>query len=475
MKNYLTYFREISNIPRGSGNTDAISSYLEDFAHAHQLWVKRDGANNVIIRKPASRGCEGAEPLILQGHCDMVCEKKEGSGHDFQKDPLELQEEGEWLLAKDTSLGADDGIAVAYMLAILEDDSLMHPPLEAVFTTDEEIGMLGAAQLDYSLLSGRRMLNMDSEEEGILLVGCAGGMTGITRIPLQYAPVAANWIEVKISGLLGGHSGNEIHKSRANANLLAGRLLYRLDQELEFLLAGLQGGNKDNAIPRAVTLLLGMDEDQEDMVSRVLTLLEKELVREYAGSETGIHIRMEKVGFGSRPALKASSFQKVVFYLMNVPNGVIKMSGEIPGLVESSCNLGILQLRQTELYSCSSVRSSIGSAKNAISDRICYLSEFLGGTYTIEGAYPAWEYCPESNFRSLVETAYENIYQDKPKIEVIHAGLECGLFYDKLPGLECISLGPDIQDIHTTEERLSLPSAERTYRLVREIIQAAAH
>ncbi len=475
MKNYLAYFREISSIPRGSGNTDAISSYLEKFAHEHNLWVQRDCANNVIIRKPASRGCQEAEALILQGHCDMVCEKKEGSGHDFQKDPLELQEEGEWLSARDTSLGADDGIAVAYMLAILADDSLIHPPLEAVFTTDEEIGMLGAAALDYSLLSGRRMLNIDSEEEGILLAGCAGGMTGITRIPVQYDPVAAHWVEVRISGLMGGHSGNEIHKSRANANLLAGRLLYRLDQKLEFALAELQGGNKDNAIPRSVTLLLGIQEDQEETLREVLALVEQELVREYVGSERGIQIRMEKVGFDSKPALKASSFQKVLFYLMNVPNGVRKMSGEIPGLVESSCNLGILQLGRTELYSCSSVRSSIGSAKNAISDHICYLSEFLGGTYTIEGAYPAWEYRPESAFRSLVETAYESIYQKKPKTEVIHAGLECGLFYDKLPGLECISLGPDILDIHTTEERLSLPSAERTYRLVREIIRAAAN
>ena len=468
------YFEEISKIPRGSGNTDEISSYLMRFAETHGLWAHRDTANNVIIKKPASAGCRHKAPVILQGHCDMVCEKTPESNHDFRKDPLILDVDGDNLYARDTTLGGDDGIAVAYILAILEDDTIVHPDLEAVITTDEEIGLLGAGALDYSLLHGRQMLNLDSEEEGILLAGCAGGMTGQSRIPVNYAEYSANWYEITIHGLTGGHSGSEIDKNRANSNLLAGRLLYTLDQRLEFVLGELEGGTKDNAIPRSTSLLIGIDSQDEALLAEVLRQLESDLTKEYQGSEKSIRLTSEKKGAADRPGLKPSSLQKVIFYLMNVPNGVMKMSGEIPGLVETSCNLGILKLEPGDLYSCSSVRSSIGSAKNALSDRICFLTEFLGGEYLMEGAYPAWEYQKESPFRERVAAVYEQLYGKRPQTEVIHAGLECGLFYEQLTGLECISMGPDIHNIHTTEETMSLSSVQRVYQLILAILKDLA-
>lgn len=468
------YFEEISRIPRGSGNTDGISSYLMGFAEKHGLWAHRDDANNVIIRKDASAGCEKAAAVILQGHCDMVCEKKPGSRHNFLRDPLKLRVDGDLVYAEDTTLGGDDGIALAYILAILEDDSIVHPALEAVITTDEEIGLLGAAALDYSLLKGRLMLNLDSEEEGILLAGCAGGMTGKTRIPVHYGEVSAEWFEVQICGLTGGHSGSEIDKNRANSNLLAGRLLYCLDQQFEYVLGELEGGTKDNAIPRETALLVGIDGENEDELLAAVRRLDAELKREYRGCDGNVELSVQKKGGGVRPGLNPISLQKVIFYLMNVPNGVIKMSGEIQGLVETSCNLGIMKLQPEEFYCCSSVRSSVGSAKEAVSDRICYLTEFLGGDYEVEGAYPAWEYQEKSPFRDRVAAVCEKLSGRRPEIEVIHAGLECGLFYENLPGLECVSMGPDLRDIHTTEETMSVSSVQRVYELVLEILKEQA-
>ena len=468
------YFEQISSIPRGSGNMDKISGWLMEFAEAHGLDAKRDEADNVIIRKDGSAGCGQRETLILQGHCDMVCEKKPESGHDFSRDPLNIRTDGDRIWAEGTTLGGDDGIAVAMMLAILEDESLVHPPLEAVFTTDEEIGMLGASALDFSELKGRRMLNLDSEEEGILLAGCAGGMTAHCRIPVRYDEVSASWYQVTVHGLTGGHSGSEIDKNRANANLLAGRFLYTLDQRMPFALAEIEGGEKDNAIPRRTRMIIGTDGDGEEELRSAVKQLETELRREYRGSDEEITLTVEKTAEDVRPALNPGSLQKVVFYLMNMPGGVIKMSGEISGLVETSCNLGILKLTPEELSGCVSVRSSIGSARDALGDRICYLTEFLGGDYHTEGVYPAWEYQEYSSFRKLVEKAYTEFYGNAPRVEAIHAGLECGLFYEGLPGLECVSMGPDIKDIHTTEETMSVSSVKRTYELVLKILAAAA-
>ena len=465
------YFAKISEIPRGSGHTDKISGFLMDFAGEKGLKACRDAAGNVVIRKEGSKGYEDAPGVILQGHTDMVCEKKPGTDHDFLTQGLTLKREGDFLYADGTTLGGDDGIGAAFMLAILEDREIPHPPLEAVFTVDEEIGMLGAAALDMSALRGRILINLDSEEEGHLLCGCAGGLTAECRIPVRFGAVSGSWYEIRITGLTGGHSGSEIHKNRANSNLLAGRLLYRLGQRLEFVLAELSGGNKDNAISRETTLLLGADSGEEDCLRQVLEELERELRREYAGSDEGIRIVLTSRGPGVQPALDPVSLQKVVFFLMHVPDGVEKMSGEIPGLVETSSNLGILRLGPESLNAWISVRSSVGSAKNALADRICYLSEFLGGDYTASGEYPAWEFRRDSALREIMRETWMELYGAEPQVDVIHAGVECGLFYEALEGLDCVSVGPDILDIHTTEERLSVSSAERVYRFLLKVLE----
>lgn len=465
------YFQEISGIPRGSGHTDKIKEYLLNFAGEHGFSAAGDAAGNVVIKKPGTAGYENSPTVILQGHSDMVCEKVPGSSHDFLTEGLQLKAEGDYLFAEGTTLGGDDGIAVAYILAILESTTIPHPPLEAVITADEEIGLLGAAALDLSGLEGRLLINLDSEEEGHLLCGCAGGMTEECRIPMRFGAVSALWYEVRISGLLGGHSGSEIHKNRANSNLLAGRLLYRLGRQMEFVLSELSGGTKDNAIPRETRMLIGVDSEDAKTLEETVGTIEREFQKEYRGCDEGITVTAEAKGAGTQPALHPTSLQKAVFFLMNVPNGVEKMSGEIPGLVETSSNLGILNLKGQELAASVSVRSSIGSAKTAVGDRICYLTEFLGGDCHTEGAYPAWEFKGDSPLRDKMTAVYRDMYGTEPVTEVIHAGLECGLFYDGIPGLDCVSLGPDILDIHTTEEKLSISSAGRVYEYLLRVLQ----
>lgn len=458
------YFEELSRIPRGSGNTKEVSDYLVQFAKDHELSWYQDASNNVIIRRPASKGCEAAPTVILQGHCDMVCEKKPGSSHDFTKDGLELHIDGDEIYAEDTTLGGDDGIAVAYMLAVLESDDLQLPAIEALITTDEEIGLLGAAALNGDELKGRTLLNMDSEEEGILTVSCAGGMTALMDLPVRRNEVMGEQMEVTISGLAGGHSGTEIHKNRANSNILAGRFLYELAGKMDYALIELEGGLKDNAIPRTTRMLLAIDGGEKEILKEEAARFTENLCREYSGTDDGIIVTVEKTGEGAAPALHPVSLQKTVFFLMNLPNGVQKMSGQIPGLVETSLNLGILKLEPDHLHAYASVRSSVGSAKEALSDKLEYLIGFLGGEFHIEGAYPAWEYKEDSELRDLMVAEYEKMYGEKPAVEAIHAGLECGLFYEKLPGLDCVSFGPNMKAIHTTEERLSISSVERTYQ-----------
>ena len=466
------YFEELTKIPHGSGNTKEISDYLAAFAGAHGLQWEQDASNNIIIRKPASAGYENAPAVILQGHCDMVCEKKPGSSHDFTRDALKLAVDGDEVYAEDTTLGGDDGIAVAYMMAILEDDSLAHPALEAVVTTDEEIGLLGAAALDTSELKGKILLNLDSEEEGILTVSCAGGMTSIMELPVRRNEVSGVQYRVEISGLLGGHSGAEIGKNRANANLLMGRLLHGMDLRMDFALAELEGGNKDNAIPRSCAAEIVIGSEEEQTMLEYLQELQEDLRKEYKGSDEGITITAEKTGIGAAPALDPVSTQKVLFFLMNVPNGIRKMSAQISGLVETSLNLGILRLHPDGLEAVSSVRSSVSSAKDALGEKLEYLTEFLGGAYHTEGAYPAWEYQADTPLQKLAVSVYEEMFGKTLTVEAIHAGLECGLFYEKIPGLDSVSFGPDMKHVHTTEERLSVSSTERTYRYLLKLLES---
>lgn len=462
-KKVFYYFEEICKIPHGSGNTKEISDYLVSFAEDHGLQYVQDELNNVVIYKPATPGYENAPTVILQGHMDMVCEKRPDVEHDFMKDGLNLSVENGYVSANGTTLGGDDGIAVAYGLALLDSDDIVHPALELLITVDEEIGLLGAKGFDCTVLKGRRLLNLDSEEEGSLWISCAGGLTGISHIPVRRIEAEGIKFAVKFCGLAGGHSGAEIDKKRANANILMGRFLYGLKKQADYELISLEGGRKDNVITRESFAEILTTEEDAAAVKEYAKICQSKLREEYAGSDEGITIELTEEGTATAMILHPTSREKVLFYLMQVPFGIQKMSGTIEGLVETSTNVGILKLEEDELLVSSGVRSSVEAAKHAVSDKIEYLTEFLGGEYEIQGVYPAWEYRKDSPLRDKMIEVYKEMYGTEPNVVAIHAGLECGLFYEKMEGLDCISFGPNMKDIHTSEERLDIASTKRVW------------
>ena len=465
------YFEEICKIPHGSRNTKQISDYLVNFAKEHGFEYVQDELNNVVIYKPATAGYENAPTVILQGHMDMVCEKRPEVEHDFEKDGLNLSVRDGYVSANGTTLGGDDGIAVAYALALLDSTDIPHPALEVVITVDEEIGLLGAFGLDCSVLKGKRMINMDSEAEGSLWISCAGGLSAVSSIPVQRVEAEGKKVQVKVCGLMGGHSGSEIDKKRANANILMARFLYGLKREADYELISLEGGQKDNAITREAVAELLIDGEQTEAVKAYAAKVQEGLREEYEGSDAGITIQITEGDVESAMVLHPTSREKVLFYLMEVPFGIQKMSGSIEGLVETSTNIGIVKLYEDEFFASSGVRSSVEAARDALSDKIQYLTEFLGGEYTIQGAYPAWEYRKESPLRDKMVSVYEEMYGQKPAVVAIHAGLECGLFYKKIEGLDCVSLGPDMKDIHTSEEVLDIASTERVWNYLVKVLE----
>lgn len=465
------YFEELTKIPHGSGNTKAISDYCAAFAREHGLRYYQDELNNVIIVKEASAGREADAGVILQGHMDMVAVKAESSSHDFLTDALPLAIDGDWISSTGTSLGGDDGIAVAYALALLDDDTVSHPHLEVILTVDEEVGMEGAAGIDLSMLQGKYLLNLDSEEEGILLTSCAGGLRGDICLPASYAEGEGVAFTVSIKGLLGGHSGAEIHNERANAIKLAGRLLHALQSEIPFSLTSFSGGEKDNAIPREVTLGLLTTEESAAELKELISGLEALYQNEYAVSDSGLRIETEECGIQAAQVLTPLSQEKLIFLLMNMPNGVQHMSMDIPGLVETSLNAGVAELKEDCFSLTASVRSSVRSRKYAVSTQLNYLTEFLGGEYTVRGDYPEWEYRRDSRLQQLASEVYEELFGTKPQIQAIHAGLECGLLLEKCPGLDVISFGPNMKDIHTPKECLSIASTERMWKYLIAILE----
>ena len=469
-KRVFYYFEELCKIPHGSGNTKQISDYLVSFAKEHGLEYVQDEMNNVVIYKPATKGYEDAPAVILQGHMDMVCEKRPDVEHDFTKDPLNISVQDGYVTANGTTLGGDDGIAVAYGLALLESEDIAHPALEVLITVDEEIGLLGAEGIDCSVLKGKRLINLDSEAEGSLWISCAGGLSGISTIPVQRVEAEGQKAAVKITGLMGGHSGAEIDKKRANANVLMGRFLYSLQKETAYEIISLAGGQKDNAITREADAELLVEDI--NAVKACAEKLQKGFREEYAGTDEKITVEITDLGAASAKVLHPTSREKVLFFLMEVPFGIQKMSGTIDGLVETSTNIGIVKLGEDEFLGSSSVRSSVEAAGAALSDKICYLTEFLGGEYTVQGAYPAWEYRKDSPLRDRMVEVYEEMYGEKPNVVAIHAGLECGLFYKKIEGLDCVSLGPNMKDIHTSEEVLDIASTERVWKYLVKVLES---
>lgn len=465
------YFEQIAAIPHGSRNTKEISDYLVNFAKEHGLVHYQDEANNVIIVQEATAGYEDADTIIIQGHMDMVCEKESDCDIDFEKDGLRLYVDGDFLKAKGTTLGGDDGIAVAYALAIMNSPEIAHPRLEVVITVDEEIGMLGAEEIDLSMLKGHKLLNIDSDVEGHFLTSCAGGMTVETVIPVEHITQEGLTVKLIVTGLSGGHSGSEIDKEHANANIVMGRVLKYVSDRIELGVAALAGGLKDNAIPRECVAELLIPEEKKEAFISYTRKVEAELKKEFASADAGICLTLE---FGEKKQIEILSYNsmaRVIFYLRNVPNGVQHMSQVMTGLVETSLNLGILELKEDGLYATSSVRSSVSTRKEDLRDRLEHIAEFLGGEISVSGDYPAWEYKADSEIRDTISAVYEELFGEKPVFEAIHAGLECGILSGKIKDLDCVSFGPNNYDIHTPKERLSISSTEKVWKLLVEFLK----
>ena len=461
------FFEQMCAIPHGSGNIQAISDWLVQFAKERGLEVHRDHMQNVIIIKEATPGYEAAEPVILQGHMDMVCETAPDCKKDMMKEGLDLAVEGDTVYAKGTTLGGDDGIAVAMGLAILDAKDLQHPRVEVVITVDEEIGLLGAADIDVSPLKGRRMINIDSEAEGIFTVSCAGGNDTRCLLPVSREPFAGSILEIKLGGLIGGHSGAEIDKGRGNANVLLGRVLYAASQKADLRLVSVAGGQKTNVIPRESFATVACAD--AEAVKAVCKAVEAELKLEFAAADSQVFVEV-KAGSTDLLPMDKNSTQRVITMLYCIPNGIDAMSAEMPGLVQTSCNLGALHTEEMQVVGGSSVRSSIGSEKNMLTGRIACLMQQLGGSVDVQGDYPGWAYAKNSPLRDLLAEVFAEQYGHAPKIEAIHAGLECGMFADKLPGLDCVSIGPDLKEIHTCREKLSIASTQRVYQMLVEAL-----
>lgn len=470
-KRVFHYFEEICAIPHGSGNVDEISNYLKHFAKERNLFVLQDELKNIIIIKEASAGYEEVAPIILQGHMDMVAVKKPEAAIDMKTEGLNLKVEGDYVFAEDTSLGGDDGIAVAYALAILDDSTLEHPRLEVIVTVDEETGMDGARGIDVSMLKGKRMLNLDSEEEGVIWAGCAGGARVDWTLPVEWEKREGSIYEVSVKGLLGGHSGAEIHKERGNANWLLGRLLEALQEVQGFSMAAVKGGLADNAIPREASAIVLVNKDREEDILRIVKDMEIQVKQELQTKDPGFFLEAVKREEGGCRCLTKESMERAIYLLFCAPNGVQAMSADIEGLVETSLNMGIIELEEAALQVQFSVRSSLESAKDVLIRRLGAIAGMAGVQQKVRGEYPGWAYRVHSPFRDMASRVYEEMFGQTPQIQAIHAGLECGLLSAKIPDLECISIGPNMQDIHTTEERLSISSTERIWNYVLAILK----
>ena len=466
-KDVIYFFEQINKIPRGSGNEAAVSQYLVDFAKQRGLLVYRDEANNVIIKKDGTKGKEALAPVLLQGHVDMVCEKREDVVHDFTKDPIKLIFENGYIHADGTTLGADDGIAVAMALAVLDSSDIPHPPLEALFTTDEEVGMLGAAAFDPKLISAKRMINIDSEIEGVFTVGCAGGVKTHSIIPIKRVESKNKAYKAILSGLRGGHSGIEIHTERGNANKLIFRLYDMLRSNIDDLeLAFVQGGAKDNAIPRYAEMMITTSVPADEL-AELAKAAEKTFLNELDGKDTlsvSIQPCETKFVFDSDSAKRLTAFAALC------PNGVQTNNLKL-GMPESSNNLGVVKTGEDRVEFICALRSSVASLKGMHLGALKKLTEICGGTLNTMGDYPAWEYKSDSPLCEFFVKEFKAVYGKDPVVETVHAGLECGLIGEKLPDMDMISIGPNLLDIHTPDERAEIASIERVWNFLLHILE----
>lgn len=466
------FFEEISNIPRGSGNEKAISDYLLNFGEKLGLETIQDEALNIIIKKPASKGYENAPTVIIQGHMDMVCEKNNGIEHDFEKDPLKLRIVDDYIYATDTTLGADNGIAVAYAMALLADNNIPHPALEILITTDEETGMSGAMAVCKDNLDGKLLINLDNEEEGELLVSCAGGVRTNSAIKIDWQDKTDKaTIAINISGLKGGHSGMDIIKERGNSNKLLGRILKALRDTLEFNIIKINGGSKNNAIPREAEAVISLDKNNLEKAISIVNESYGVFANELKSQDPDLKVDAKEVNYEYLREFNNNTTDKVINLLYLYPNGVNTRSTEIDGLVESSTNLGVLSTGSDYVEFDSAVRSSVPSLKKEIELRIKTLTEIIGAEFSSKSDYPGWEYDPNSKMREICQKVYKNMTGKDAKIVAIHAGVECGLFNEKLGNLDMISFGPNLYDVHTPQEHMSITSVKNTWEYLLKVLE----
>ena len=469
-KKVFAFFEEMCEIPHGTFNTKAISDYCVAFANERGLKVYQDDTNNVIIWKDGTAGYENSEPVIIQGHLDMVCEKRPESNHDFMKDGLKLYVEDGFLKAKDTTLGGDNGIAVAMTLALLDADDIPHPPIEALFTVDEEVGMGGAKAIDLSLLKGHKLINIDSEEEGYITVGCAGGVRISSKLNVVREDKTGTVLNIKIHGLRGGHSGQEIDQQRGNAHKLMGRLLNEISKEVNFNLIRVGGGSADNVIAMEDTAVILIDAKDADVVKKIVETMTAIYNNEFMGDEPGLQIDYANEGEKTEKVLNAEDTLKVVKYLAVVINGVQTYSRKLEGLVQTSLNMGRVETEDEVIRFYHMVRSSVNSEKDATRISVEELASLIGAKTVLDSDYPAWEYKAESELRDVMSKKWKEISGNDPIILAIHAGLECGLFMGKRPDFDCVSIGPDLFDVHSFNERLSIESTAHTWDYLKAVL-----
>lgn len=463
------YFKKLSSIPHGSGNMDAIARFCVDFANQHNLKYIKDNANNVVVFKNGTLGYESSAPIILQGHLDMVCQKTLDCKIDFLKDGLDLYIDGDFIKAHGTTLGADNGIAVAMILAILESRDIAHPLIEAVFTTDEEVGMVGARALDMGVLKGERMINLDSEEDDTVTVSCAGGSDFMVNIPLNAAQKQGEKAILSINGLQGGHSGVEIHKGRVNADILGGRILNHLKNNIDFDIITINGGDKSNAIPNNFTAELCVYNSAQ--FCNIAQHYIKNIKSEIYEREKDFTAQITIAGAGKYNVFADDIKNKVIYTLACVPNGVCDMSASIDQLVETSLNLGVLQTNNNNVIMHFALRSNKRSALVFLEEKLATFFKNQNVYYETFGHYPPWEYREKSPLRELYCDTYYEMFNQKAKVEAIHAGLECGVFAGGIKNFDCISIGPALYDVHTTREKLSISSTERLFNLVIKMLE----
>ncbi|RVU53859.1 aminoacyl-histidine dipeptidase [Anaerosphaera multitolerans] len=466
-KEVFNWFYELNQIPRESGNEKEVSDFLVAFAKDRNLEVIQDEEYNVIIKKPGTEGYENSQTVIIQGHMDMVCVKTENSNHNFDTDPIEMVVDGEFLRAKDTTLGADDGIAVAYALAILDSDDLSHPPLEVLITTNEETGMDGAAAIKDGMLKGTRLLNIDSEEEGIFLVSCAGGATAEVEFKIEREDFKGEVLEISVKGLLGGHSGSEIIRQRANANKLMGRILNEIRKAAQIRIISITGGIKHNAIPSDAKVKIVVDNGEK--VKEIVKEFEKQLKAEYRVEDGGLTVIIEDAQY-SKPYTEQLT-SNFIDYSVVIPDGVISMSKDIDGLVETSLNNAVIEEFEDVLKYTTSVRSSSASELQYVLNVLEIAAEKCRGSFEITNSYPAWQFEEESEVRDKALQTYKDLFGEEATYDAIHAGLECGLLKGVLPDCDMISYGPNIFDAHSPTERMEIKSAQKMWKFTKELLK----